>query len=157
MGYPLSLLKPADHLLAALQVPYLLSLAGLIADYMPAFPFSEGPTIRLLDKMDQAFAILLSRRRDPTSSIATDGNGYVVSVTDRVRIRSVIESTRMVAIETSAKRNPPDDGEDVPGSLDTDYEEIDSNDGNRHHRDSLNMSISRIYERSLSILGDGLG
>lgn len=151
-------LKPPNHPLAALQIPYLLSLAGIIADYMPAFPFSEGPTIRLVDKIDQAFAILLSRRRDPMAPIAANSNDHLVSITDRVRIRSVIESTRIVAIETSARRNPLDDGQDISETFtDTDYDDSTSTDGHRQHRNLLNMSISKMYERSLSILGDSLG
>jgi Subunit 11 of the general transcription factor TFIIH len=126
---------------------------------MPAFPFAERPTIRLVDKLDQAFAILLSQDRDPGLSIATNTNHYLVSVTDRVRIRSVIESTRIIAVEASAKKpaSASAESQDVSDNFtDTDYDDF-SPDSNRHDRDSLSMSISKIYERSLSILGDSLG
>lgn len=150
--------RSANHLIATLQIPYLLSLAGIIADYLPAFPFIEGPTIRLVDKLDQAFANLLSQRRDSMASIAVEGHHYLVSVTDRVRIRSVIESTRIIAVKVSAERSAfayvQDDSESFTN---TDYQNSTTADHNRHNRDLLDMSISTMYERSLSILGDSLG
>lgn len=63
-------LKWADYPPATLQIPYLLSLAGIIADYLPAFPFAESATIRLVDKVDQAFAHLLSQETQSTASSA---------------------------------------------------------------------------------------
>ncbi len=145
-------------MIATLQIPYLLSLAGIVADYLPAFPFAEAPTLYIVAKLDHAFAILLSRGRGSVASIATDGDHYLVSVTDRVRIRSVIESTRIIAVEASVRSTGSADVRDVSESFaDTDYEESTPADGHRHDRDSLNMSISKMYERSLSILGDSLG
>jgi Subunit 11 of the general transcription factor TFIIH len=157
---PLLLLpKLSDRSIATLQIPFLLSLAGIFADYLPAFPFAERPTICLADKLDQAFAILLSQDRDPALAVATDTSHHLVSVTDRVRIRSVIESTRIIAVEASAKKPASASGgsQDVSENFtDTDYDDF-TPDSHRHDRDSLNMSISKIYEGSLSILGDSLG
>ena len=96
--------RSADNPTATLQIPYLLSLAGIVADYLPAFPFVEGPTIRIVDKMDQAFAILLSQGRSSAAPFASNENDHLVSITDRVRIRSVIETTRIIAVEASAKQ-----------------------------------------------------
>ncbi|KAF7506995.1 hypothetical protein GJ744_011019 [Endocarpon pusillum] len=141
-----------------LQIPYLLSLAGLIAEFLPSFPFNEGPTMHLVDKMDQAFAILLSQRKDSTVPFASDASNQLVSVTDRVRIRSVIESTRVIAVEASTKDRASADTQDASeGFTESEYEELTSADSNVQSRNSLNMSISRMYERSLSILGDSLG
>lgn len=150
--------KSSDRSTATLQIPFLLSLAGIFADYLPAFPFAERPTICLADKLDQAFAILLNHDRDPVLAVATDTNHHLVSVTDRVRIRSVIERTRIIAVEASTKKpaSASAESQDVLENFtDTDYDDF-TPDSNRHDRDSLNMSISQIYERSLSILGDSL-
>jgi Subunit 11 of the general transcription factor TFIIH len=101
--------------------------------------------------MDQAFANLMS-------TMITNGNDHFVSVTDRVRIRSVIESTRVVAIESSAKKEASTEVRDVSESFtDTGYEGATSADELRHNTNSLHMSISKMYERSLTILGDSLG
>ena len=140
---------------ATLQIPYLLSLAGLFSDFLPAFPLVEAPTIRLVDKIDQAFATLLSQQRHLIASNAGGGNDYLVSITDRVRIRSIIESTRMIAVEAALKQSVSTDLQDVSESLtDTDYEEFARDDRSRQ---ALHISISKMYERSLSILGGGLG
>jgi Subunit 11 of the general transcription factor TFIIH len=133
-------------------------LAGVVADYLPAFPFVEGPTIRLVDKLDQAFASLLGQERHSVSLFATEGSEHHVSVTDRVRIRSVIECTRINAVETSVKSSASADLKDVSESFtDTEFEDDTPANGNREERDSLNMGISKMYERSLNILGDSLG
>ena len=130
----------------------------MIADYLPAFPFLEGPTIHLVDKMDQAFATLLTHAADLPASSAISGIKHIVSVTDRVRIRSVIESTRIIAVETAANRSASIDIHNATEALtDTDYASSSLNDGDERDIDSLNMSISKMYERSLSILGDSLG
>lgn len=144
-----------DFYSGTLQIPYLLSLAGLISDFLPAFPFVETPTVRLVNKMDQAFAVLLSQQRSLTAFTAGDGNDYLVSITDRVRIRSVIESTRMIAVEAASKKRVPVDLQDVSESFtDTQYEEVAGDDRSGQ---ALDMTISKMYERSLSILGGGLG
>jgi Subunit 11 of the general transcription factor TFIIH len=111
--------------------------------------------------MDQAFAELLSPGTipgtNPISTMVTSGNDHFASVTDRVRIRSVIESTRIVAIDTSAKKKASAEVQDVSESFtDTDYEGAISADEFRQETDSFNMSISKMYERSLTILGDSL-
>ncbi len=151
-------MKSSDQSAATLQIPYLLSLAGLVAEFLPAFPFNEGPTTYLVDKMDQAFAILLSQRKDRMVPSTIEESNRLVSVTDRVRIRSVIESTRIIAVEASTKDRAPADSKDASECFtETDNEEPTLGDGNVQDGNSINMSISRMYERSLSILGDSLG
>jgi Subunit 11 of the general transcription factor TFIIH len=135
-----------------------LSLAGIVADYLPAFPFVEKPTIRLVDKLDQAFVSLLSQGRHSASPIPDGASEYLVSMTDRVRIRSVIECTRIIAVEVSSKSSASADPQDVSESFtDSEFEDCAAADGNRQETDSLDMGISKMYERSLNILGDSLG
>ena len=145
-------------LLATLKIPYLLSLAGLVTDFLPAFPFVGSPTIRLVDKLDQAFAILLTQDRSKMTSTAGNGNPYHVSITDRVRIRSVVDRTRIIAVDAAAKRSASANIQDGSESFtQTDYENFTRTEQSRQARDSLNMSISKMYQQSLSILGDSLG
>lgn len=135
----------------------MLSLAGMLIDFLPAFPFVEGPTIRMVDKLDQAFAILLLRKSDLVDSAAVTKDENLVSVTDRVRIRSVIGSTRIIAIEAARNRSASADVQDVSEIFaDTDDDSSTPADQHRQDRESLNMSISKMYERSLGILGDSL-
>jgi Subunit 11 of the general transcription factor TFIIH len=147
--------EPTNHPPATLQIPYLLSLAGLFSDFLPAFPFVEAPTIRLIDKIDQAFATLLSQQSYPLASNPGDGNNFLVSITDRVRIRSITETTRITAVEAATNTSVAVDVGDVSESFtDTENEEF-ARPG--RSRQALNMSISKMYKRSLSILGGSLG
>jgi Subunit 11 of the general transcription factor TFIIH len=150
--------KLANSCVATLQVPYLLSLAGLVADFLPSFPFDEGPTSRIVDKLDRAFATLLSPHRVTAASIASVESERFVSITDRVRIRSIIEGTRIVAVEAATKGNVSSEGQDASEDLtDTDHEDAAYTEGMPHDGDVVDMGISRLYERSLSLLGDSLG
>lgn len=134
----------------------MLSLAGLTSDYLRGFEFAPNTVIPLLDKLDQAFAMLLT----PEASRQSDGldiaSGYRVSMTDRVRIRSVIEDTRVVAIDAASKSGVLESSRDTEDS-ETQQEQSPQDDISREARSELDMSISKLYERSLSILGDTLG
>jgi Subunit 11 of the general transcription factor TFIIH len=118
---------------------------------LPAFSFVKGPTIRIVDKLDLAFAMLLNMRNYSLTP-AGDMNNFLVSVTDRVRIRSVIERTRLLAVEIS-------EGEETSeGIADSDFgSQAGPEDVCADDKDSLDMSISSMYERTLTILGDSLG
>lgn len=126
----------------SLQVPYLLTLAGLFASYMPAFEFTgEVGMFRLVKKLDEGFSCLLRGQL---------GNGYHVTITDRVRIKSLVEETRVIAIDTateSGRRELVDYDDD---SEDDEEAEEDN------FPDQVSVSLSKIYRRTVELLGDSL-
>lgn len=123
-----------------LQVPYLLTLAGLFCSYMPAFPFSgEINMFRLVRKLDECFLCLLKSQL---------GAEYHVTTTDRVRIKSLIEETRVVAVEVASESGQLMGNEDES--------EEDSEDVEEELSDQMSMSLSRIYKRTVELLGDSL-
>ena len=145
----------------SLQVPYLLQLAGLLSSDMPSFPFSPGPTFRMLKKFDLAFSQLL------TTPSPTNGNSknesQQVSATDCVRIKSLVEATRIAATEVatqsgimktvdlSTEDSSDDDDEDEDTQVESDEDDFDGN------PNKTAVGLGKIYERTLTILGDVLG
>ena len=126
----------------SLQVPYLLTLAGLFASYMPAFEFSGDVSMfRLVRKLDEGFACLLNGEM---------GNGYHVTTTDRVRIKSLVEETRVITVDAAtesgrrASLDYDDDSEDDEEASDDELPE------------QVSMSLSKIYRRTIELLGDSL-
>lgn len=74
-----------------------------------------------------------------------------------MRIRSLIERTRIIAVEAAATGSASGDVQDeLESSTETNYEESARIEG-RKAKDLLNMNISKMYEQSLGILGDSLG
>ena len=84
----------------------------------------------------------------------------MVSPTEKVRIKSLISTTRVVAVETAEKsgRSPSimetsDDGDtDEDDEPATDEEEKDE--GLSH--DQVSRGLSRMYQQTLEVLGDEL-
>jgi Subunit 11 of the general transcription factor TFIIH len=148
--------RGADFLCsAAIQTPYLLSLAGLLCSYMPAFPFSLS-TFHLLKRLDQAFASLL-RDHGNIDSVDSQRNLQHVSKTEEVRIKSLIEDTRVVAVQTATNSghiaqiqdilsNEETEPDDSPADGTTDLQEYDD----------ISIGISKIYKQTMEILGDSL-
>lgn len=125
-----------------LQVPYLLTLAGLYCSYMPAFPFTgDLRMFRFVRKLDEGFSYLLSDEM---------GAGYHVTTTERVRIKCLVEETRVVAVEVASEaRNGHSMGSE-------DHSENDEDDNGEEIPDQVSMCLSRIYKRTIELLGDSL-
>jgi hypothetical protein len=115
------------------QIPYLLSLAGLACSYLEAFAFSAS-VFPLTSKLDRAFSTLLQGQ---------------VSMTNKVRIKSLIEETRIAAVNASGQTG-------VQGDSDSEEEEDDDDDDDDHQATSTSLALSRIYKKTLEILGDDL-
>ncbi|KAG5289922.1 DMC1-like protein [Histoplasma ohiense] len=151
----------------SLQVPYLISLAVLLNTYLPDFPFSARATFKLINKLDTIFASLLLGKDLQTGNPLPgfEGKLGVVSMTEKVRIKSIAESTRIIVV--SAQGN--EDGEGgVCMDMDDDDDDGDADyDGGQGERpgfevfgDELGkweMESGRVYERTIQILGDELG
>lgn len=143
--------------IATLQVPYLLSLAGLVCSYMPAFLFSTS-VFYITGKIDRGFASLLQSSSAGSTEPPT---AHHVSMTEKVRIKSLVEETRITAVNVASSSGLSTNIEDV-SELETEEEEEEDTDdtnaeqGAQSNDMSRSLAISKIYKRTLEILGDSL-
>lgn len=149
----------------SLQVPYLLSLAMIVVTAVNGMPPSPKRLFRLLGKLDRAFAGLLQGRDVETGEALPGFEGRRgVSGTEKVRIRSLIERTRVSVVEAfkraefefdeaedeeGDRMDTTDDGELVVEGEDFDEREDDED-------DSWDMQLARVYDRTMVELGDSL-
>ena len=124
---------------------------------MPAFPFSTSvfPMIR---KLDAAFAHLFHRYSHSLMGIGGASN-YRVSTTDRVRIKSLVEDTRVVAVKVAIQTGHRAQLQDLSESDEDETgleSEMETTNGHPWSDDTLSIGISRIYKQTLEILGDTL-
>ena len=158
----------------------MISLAVLVNSSLSDYPFSPRSTFRLLRKLDSVFASLLLgedvESGAPLPGFETRRN--VVSMTEKVRIKSIAETCRMVVMEVRG-RDEDEEEEDGDGSGDggeSDEEDEDmvdvlgngagaglSANGNgnedeyRETPGRWEMEAARVYERTIQLLGDELG
>jgi len=138
-----------------LQIPYLLSIALLVVDFLPGFDPSLKLTFKLLDKLDLAFASLLQGRDIDTGEILPGfEGGRGVNATEKVRIRSLVERTRICVVDvTSGKVNIGESEE----QMETDEDESMDEDGDDDNEGYLwEMEIATVYDRTIGELGDTL-
>lgn len=146
--------------IASIQIPYLISLAGLINSYLPEYPhFQPKPTFRLLKKLDIIFASLLLGE-DVESGVPLSGFEYtknIVSMTEKVRIKSIAEASRIVVVEMRERDvGYQDEGDDSENDWE-DGMDIDENEFESSHTGLWEMEAARVYERTIQFLGDELG
>ena len=158
---------------ATLQTPYLLTLALTTSIALPSFPFTPPSTFHLLQKLDCAFASLLRGVNVETgqalpgftaaAGIGADRKVGKVSVTEKVRIRGVVERTRVGVVEVAGGDGGGTEMEggrgrgDWEGEMTTggeDEEEEDEEDMRvEGHHGRWEMEIARVYERTVMELG----
>lgn len=150
-----------DHV-ASLQTPYLISLALLFVTYLPSFPASPRTTFRLLRKLDLAFSSLL-QGCDPDTGETLPGfeRQKSLSTTEKVRIKSLVERTRVVMVEVMAKDEREDETEADETVNETTDEDDDDDDDDMtleyDNEDEWDMEIAKAYDRTLVELGESLG
>jgi len=119
--------------------------------------------------MDGAFASLLQGRDAESGEVLPGfvGGGRKVSQTEKVRIKGVVERTRVHVVEVAGKGGGSGDGvvqesagedsnvEDVGMSMTEEEEDVDM-DGDGEHA-SWEMEVARVYERTIVELGESLG
>ncbi|PWY78147.1 hypothetical protein BO94DRAFT_559009 [Aspergillus sclerotioniger CBS 115572] len=132
----------------SLQIPYLISLAVQVNSYLAEYPFSAAATFRLLGKLDEVFAGLLGDG---------EGKGSVVSMTEKVRIKSIAESGRVVVVEVREKER--EDGGGLGEDEDEDEDEMEDMLGIQEYPTpgKWEMETAKVYERTIQLLGDELG
>lgn len=124
-----------------IQIPYLLTLAGHFRDFMHSFPFVTV-SFALARKFDTAFLRLLTT--EPGSSSA-------VSTTDKVRIKSLAEETRIEMAQMASK-----EGHSVITAASDDDEEDNEEDEDDPTTMSIATSLGKVYEKTLGIIGSDL-
>ncbi|KAF2259813.1 hypothetical protein CC78DRAFT_524298 [Lojkania enalia] len=157
-----------------LQIPYLLSIALMIADFLHDFLPAPRATFQLLDKLDHAFSSLLQGKNSDTCEFLPGfEGGRTVTTTDKVRLKSIVERTRLTVVEVLSRDNREDrdvstefqdermeeDIEQEGRKGDTvkfeGFNEDDDDDDDDDEREE--MHIAKVYERTIGELGDVLG
>jgi hypothetical protein len=158
---------------ANLQMPYLLNLAVLATEFLPLFPASAHftrATLRLLSKLDEAFSSLLTGRDVATGEpLPGFDTGRTVSTTDKVRLKGIVDRTRLTVVRALSGESAADEGSDAGEPMETDtedglpqqhdyvkFEGFDDGDEDEDE-ESEEHSIGSVYERTIGELGDVLG
>ena len=149
----------------SLQVPYLIGLAMLVTTIVPAMPPTPKNLFRLLATLDHAFASLIQGSDIETGERLPGFEGRKgVNGTEKVRIRSLVERTRVAVVEAFKK------GEfdfEEPEEEDSEQMEIDDVDDGAlvlegddfddgEEDDSWDMQLARVYDHTMVELGDSL-
>lgn len=138
-----------------LQIPYLIRLATLVLQHIPSFPPAPKSMFMIINKLDYAFASLIQGHDlDTGEPLPGLGTARSVNATERVRIKSLIERTRVVVVQImNATEFDVDDG-------DVDNQVMQDDDGEGmsldldHMDNDDEMEIARVYDRTLVELGD---
>lgn len=133
-----------------IQTQYLLLIAGHFRAFMHSFPFVTTAFL-LARKLDAAFSTLLS-------DAARAPNSRDISMTDRVRIRSLAEETRLEMTNLAAKSgfSTNADDESSEDEEETDTDDNLTNNGNAIGGHSISLSLGQVYEKTMQILGADL-
>ncbi|KAF2743040.1 hypothetical protein M011DRAFT_411356 [Sporormia fimetaria CBS 119925] len=154
-----------------LQIPYLLTIARLIAEFLPLFPASPHATFRVLEKLDIAFSSLIQGKdADTGEPLPGFEEGRTVSTTDKVRLKGIVDRTRLVVAKALGDGVVDEEGdamvteEDAMSEADRDedtvkFEGFENNDDDDDDQNEMweETQISRVYERTIGELGDVLG
>jgi hypothetical protein len=131
----------------------------LVNSFLPDYPFSARPTFRLLRKLDFMFTSLLlgedAETGRPLSGFENRATP-VVSTTEKVRIKCIAETCRVVVVEAREQ-------EDGTGGYDDEEEGEEDDDDDMFGTEDprmpgkWEMEAARVYERTIQLLGDELG
>ena len=151
----------------SLQVPYLINIALLLSSVVAGMPPTPRRLFRVLERLDHAFASLLLGRDVESGEVLPGFEGKRgVSGTEKVRIRSLVERTRVGVLEALKRGEFEDEGEgegEAGEKMDVDTDTTDGElvlegDGgaDEEEEDSLDMQLARVYDRTIVELGDSL-
>lgn len=136
----------------SIQVSYLLAVAGHFRSFMHSFPFVTTSFL-LARKLDAAFSTLLS-------DAARSPEAHGISTTDKVRIRSLAQETRLEMINIAAKTgfsvNSDDQSDEDEDDEETDADDDLTDKGNETSTHSISLSLGQVYEKTMQILGADL-
>ena len=136
----------------------------LVRQYLSSFPPAPKATFRLLGKLDLAFVSLLQGRHAETGEpLPGFEGGRGISGTEKVRIKSVVDQTRIVVTEVmeGADIDELDDQDsddlDEDSDMDLDLDEGAGRAGRAEEITDREMGVARVYDRCIVELGDTLG
>ena len=148
---------------ASLQIPYFLTVALTLSSYLPSFAFSPQSTFHLLQKLDLVFSSLLHGRNVETGDILPgfEGGRAKLSTTEKVRVRGLVERTRVTVVEVAGKRASVDDVSRLTETQTETEDDIATTDDDNAMEDDgghgrWEMEIARVYERTIVDLGQFL-
>lgn len=150
-----------SNVVASLQIPYFLTIALAVSSYLPSFSFSPRPTFQLLHKLDLAFSSLLQGMSVETGlTLSGFGGGRgKLSITEKVRMRGLVERTRLVVVAAAggegslAEEESQEETSDELMTDDTSASTLEQF-GEGHGR--WEMEIARVYENTIVELGASL-
>lgn len=127
----------------SIQVESLISLAGITEMALPTHPFDGPAALTLLHKFDEVFVALCTGIDPVTGESLVEGQDRrpLVTQTQKVRIRSLAETTRYKVFSVLP-------GEDEEG--DGDGEEGEG-------EQAWVLEATRVYDRTLMLLADSEG
>lgn len=152
----------------SLQIPYLLSLGLLVGAVVADMPPSPKGLFRVIDKLDHCFASLIQGRDVDTGERLPGFEGRRgVSGTEKVRIRSLVERTRVGVVEAFKRGEFEFEGEELEEEVGEDEMDMDTEmDGElvlegadlqgAEEEESYDMQLARVYDRTIQELGDSL-
>lgn len=142
----------------SLQWPYLLQIADNFNDHLASFTRQLIPTFWLLDKLDCCFYTLVTGQPVEENMILSMASQVGrLNITERVRLRSVVERTRlhMVKLEDVseivlrpelAAESIGGDARQVQVEMELQEDSLDIPDDDR---EATKIEVARIYERTL--------
>jgi hypothetical protein len=148
---------------ASLEVPYLLTIASLVTNALPAFPAAPKATFRVLDKLDLAFASLLQGRHIETGeTLSGFSSGRKVSGTEKVRMKSIVDQTRVIVMDVivnsnGGKEEEGEDDETVYMETGDEMEDVEQEQEYSEDYGEREMGVAKIYDRTVVELGDTIG
>lgn len=134
----------------SIQTQYLLLIAGHFRSFMHSFSFVTTSFL-LARKLDTAFSTLLSDAvRSP------DAHG--ISTTDKVRIRSLAQETRLEMTNIAGKSglSMNANGQSSEDEEETDADDNSTDEGNETSGRSISLHLGQVYEKTMQILGADL-
>ncbi|KHJ34642.1 putative meiotic recombination protein dmc1 [Erysiphe necator] len=123
-----------------LQTQYLLSIAGILITYLPAFPPVPSATLSILKKMDHAFSSLLKAEDIVTGEALPGFSGSMnvgFSKTDMVRLKGLVEETRVLVVNLMGYMELEEDKTDPQTETSMDSFE------------NCDMDVARVYEHTI--------
>lgn len=159
---------------ARLQIIHLLTIANDYTQYLSALPPSQAPALAVLRRLDHCFASLLCGKDVDTQEPLPGFEGGLsegMSVTEMVRLKSIVERAKVAATKKLLLDTGEGDGDDEGGSdsggdsrsesgsggSDASDEDGSESDASVYDDDEAEREVAQIYVRTLEKLGERLG
>ncbi|KAI4289717.1 MAG: hypothetical protein L6R35_001022 [Caloplaca aegaea] len=146
-------------------ITFLLTIALSVTTSLQSFPFTPRPTFQFLRKMDLTFSSLLKGVNVETGEPLPgfQGRRGQLSTTEKVRMRGIVERTRVAVVEVAGTdgslagvKNVPISATDTEEDFDvTEDDDADILEDESSHR-RWEMDIARVYEKTIMELGMAL-